>query len=541
MSLFARYVEPAVLTLARLNALGAAACAFTDSAFAIKGSSDPTKKALFEVDGFTTATSRTFTLPNVTSTLAVLGLAQTFSALQTFSSGIDSTSIGATTRGTGLFTTLGVNGQFTSTLSTGTAPFVVASTTNVANLNASSLSGATFAAPGAIGSGTPSTGAFTTLSATGAITSTLSTGTAPFTVASTTVVGNLNVSQLLGSTWAAPGTIGSGTPSTGAFTTLSATGVITSTLSTGTAPFTVASTTNVANLNASTLSGKTHADPGPIGSGTPSTGAFTTLSASDVITSTLATGTAPFTVASTTVVGNLNVSQLLGSTWAIPGSIGATTPAAGAFTTLSASSTLLVTGGATFSTLTSGRVPFVTTAGLLTDAANLTYSSSGAGLTVTSTGTAGGSFRISDSGTTSIAGTITCYHRSSGTPAAGFGNILSIGCDSSTNSLRNICDIQTTWVDATDATRKGRVKFFVYDTSARLAITTEAGGSAAMLGFYSAAAVVQPAGTGETVGFTAGGGTNVTDSSTFTGNVGSTAYRISDIVKALKNLGLLTQ
>jgi hypothetical protein len=54
-------------------------------------------------------------------------------------------------------------GQITSTLSTGTAPFVVSSTTNVANLNASSLGGATFAAPGAIGSGTPSTGAFTTL------------------------------------------------------------------------------------------------------------------------------------------------------------------------------------------------------------------------------------------------------------------------------------------------------------------------------------------------------------------------------------------
>jgi hypothetical protein len=61
-------------------------------------------------------------------------------------------------------------GQITSTVTTGTAPFVIASTTNVPNLNASSLNGATFAAPGAIGSGTPGTGAFTTLSATGALT-----------------------------------------------------------------------------------------------------------------------------------------------------------------------------------------------------------------------------------------------------------------------------------------------------------------------------------------------------------------------------------
>jgi hypothetical protein len=50
---------------------------------------------------------------------------------------------------------------FQSTQATGTAPFTVASTTNVANLNASSLNGATFASPGAIGSTTPSTGVFT--------------------------------------------------------------------------------------------------------------------------------------------------------------------------------------------------------------------------------------------------------------------------------------------------------------------------------------------------------------------------------------------
>lgn len=65
--------------------------------------------------------------------------------------------IGGTTPNTGKFTTV------QSTVATGTAPFTVASTTNVANLNASSLNGATFAAPGAIGSGTASTGAFTTI------------------------------------------------------------------------------------------------------------------------------------------------------------------------------------------------------------------------------------------------------------------------------------------------------------------------------------------------------------------------------------------
>lgn len=53
--------------------------------------------------------------------------------------------------------------QFTSTIATGTAPLVVASTTNVANLNASSLNGATFAAPGSIGSTTPGSGAFSSI------------------------------------------------------------------------------------------------------------------------------------------------------------------------------------------------------------------------------------------------------------------------------------------------------------------------------------------------------------------------------------------
>jgi len=54
-------------------------------------------------------------------------------------------------------------GQLQSTVPTGTPPLIVASTTNVANLNASSLNGATFAAPGSIGNTTPGTGTFATL------------------------------------------------------------------------------------------------------------------------------------------------------------------------------------------------------------------------------------------------------------------------------------------------------------------------------------------------------------------------------------------
>lgn len=95
--------------LARLLGLGAVGVAFTDSAFAIIGSSDATKIARFEVDGLTTATTRVYTLPNASITVAGIDLAQTFTATQTFA-GINATSIGAVTPGSGAFTTLGASG-----------------------------------------------------------------------------------------------------------------------------------------------------------------------------------------------------------------------------------------------------------------------------------------------------------------------------------------------------------------------------------------------------------------------------------------------
>lgn len=59
------------------------------------------------------------------------------------------------------------------------------------------------------------------------------------------------------------------------------------------------------------------------------------------------------------------------------------------------------------------------------------------------------------------------------------------------------------------------------------------------VGFYGATKVAQPATTGTTTGFTAGSGTAARADSTFTGNTGTAAYTVGDIVKALKDLGLL--
>lgn len=59
------------------------------------------------------------------------------------------------------------------------------------------------------------------------------------------------------------------------------------------------------------------------------------------------------------------------------------------------------------------------------------------------------------------------------------------------------------------------------------------------LGFYNATPVVQPNTTGTTTGFTAGSGTAASSASTYTGNTGSTAYTVGDIVNALKKVGLM--
>ena len=59
------------------------------------------------------------------------------------------------------------------------------------------------------------------------------------------------------------------------------------------------------------------------------------------------------------------------------------------------------------------------------------------------------------------------------------------------------------------------------------------------IGFHGATPVVQQATTGTTTGFTAGSGTATLSDSTHTGGSGTAAYTVSDIVLALKNLGLL--
>jgi len=146
----------------------------------------------------------------------------------------------------------------------------------------------------------------------------VATGTAPLTVASTTVVPNLNADMVDGHHFAdailAAGTV----PLTAAWDAgpwQIRAETFRSDVVTGTAPFTVASTTKVVNLNADLLDGAEAASWVLASGATPLTGnwdvgAFKITALT--FESDVATGTAPLTVASTTMVDNLNVELVQG-------------------------------------------------------------------------------------------------------------------------------------------------------------------------------------------------------------------------------------
>ncbi len=149
-------------------------------------------------------------------------------------------------------------------------------------------------------------------------------------------------------------------------------------------------------------------------------------------------------------------------------------------------------------------------------------------------------FTYRDAGTTNAPSAHTLRHKTSGTAAAGFGVQIAYQADTTTTANRDLCSIQGLWSVATDASRTGRLVLSVNDSAAaRECMRMEASGSAPMVGLYGTGAVVQYATTGTSTGFTAGGGTTATSTSTFTGNTGSAAYTVGDIVRALKLIGLM--
>lgn len=166
------------------------------------------------------------------------------------------------------------------------------------------------------------------------------------------------------------------------------------------------------------------------------------------------------------------------------------------------------------------------------------------------------SISVSDGNITN-AGDINCDSISSDAVATGL-NIIFDGTDTGDNKI-TLTDNLASALDITESTNS-YLKFTTTNTGEKivfgkdldisgdhdLIIGTSTGtkigtATSQKIGFFNATPVVQQNGTGEGTGFTAGSGSAVKDDSTFTGNVGSTAYRINDIVKALKNLGILAQ
>ncbi|MBC7284208.1 DUF2793 domain-containing protein [Hoeflea sp.] len=110
----------------------------SDAIFSLVNDADPTKKALFSLSGITTGTTRTFTLPNTTSELAILAGTQTFTGNKTFSGTLTASgtvTVSAASASIGTATTTATYGMGTGATTTGV--------TKTVNLGTGGASGST--------------------------------------------------------------------------------------------------------------------------------------------------------------------------------------------------------------------------------------------------------------------------------------------------------------------------------------------------------------------------------------------------------------
>lgn len=102
---------------------------FSDAAFTLQDDFDPTKQARFQIAGFTAGSLRIFSLPDATTTLAGLSVAQTFASKQTLSAANNDLGTATSSGTTNLASGATLSGN-TKTVNIGTAG-VSGSTTNV--------------------------------------------------------------------------------------------------------------------------------------------------------------------------------------------------------------------------------------------------------------------------------------------------------------------------------------------------------------------------------------------------------------------------
>ena len=240
----------------------------TDSTFTVQDNLDTTKTFQFQASGITTGTQRIYTMPDATTTLVGIDVTQTLT-----NKTINSSSIGATTASTGAFTTLSANSTVSGTgFSTylasppaigGTAAAAGSFTTLSASSTVSGTGFSTYlASPPAIGGTAPAAGAFTTLS---------STGNTTFGDADTdTIVIN---GQFVTGTQLKSAKLAGNTLNLAAYDVDGAAYVQLVTLTAGNTPTLALTSTGVGTINNMS-----------IGATTASTGAFTTVTATGDIT-----------------------------------------------------------------------------------------------------------------------------------------------------------------------------------------------------------------------------------------------------------------
>jgi|DEB0MinimDraft_12_1074336.scaffolds.fasta_scaffold16727_2 hypothetical protein len=166
------------------------------------------------------------------------------------------------------------------------------------------------------------------------------------------------------------------------------------------------------------------------------------------------------------------------------------------------------------------------------------------------------SISASDGNITNV-GDINCDSISADDAATGL-NVIFDGTDTGDNKI-TLTDNLANALDITESTNS-YLKFTTTNSGEKvvfgkdldisgdhdLIIGTSTGtkiGTAATqkIGFFNATPVVQPATTGTTTGTSGGSGTALHANATITGGVGSAAYTVGDIVKALKDIGILAQ
>lgn len=87
----------------------------SDAIFSLVNDADPTKRALFSLSGISTATTRTFSLPNTSSELAILAGTQTFTGNKTFSGTLTASGATATIGTSAATSTYGLGTGATTT------------------------------------------------------------------------------------------------------------------------------------------------------------------------------------------------------------------------------------------------------------------------------------------------------------------------------------------------------------------------------------------------------------------------------------------